>query len=206
MNITNTAYGNSSYNAVYPTAYNPDPPARDSVCPEASAAPTDILELSEDAKKLLALMEEPEKMFFGDSFNSSEIDRFKEFIENMKANESSDNDVMAIKKQALCGLLKRVEMTQGTYYSSSSWKRLMATYGKTKPISLNDEASVPEIEKAISELNAALSALKKAEKDDDKQRDALPLVMEAGGTAYEQATLAVQAAALPQIAGISLAV
>ncbi|MCL2086790.1 MAG: hypothetical protein FWH05_04250 [Oscillospiraceae bacterium] len=101
-------------------------------------------------------------------------------------NENSDKLTAEMKKVTLNGLLKRVEMMQSNMYSGRSWKQLMKIYGITKAVSLNDEATAEELEKAIRDLTAAITALKKSQPDDKKHREMLPLTIKPGGTAREQ--------------------
>ena len=113
-------------------------------------------------------------------------------------NENTDKETAEMKRVTLNGLLKRVEMMQGTMYSSRSWEQLMKMYGITKPVSLDDEAAVEDLEKAIRDLTGAITALKNAEHEDTKQRELLPLTIEPGGTAYEQAKMSADFKAVAQ--------
>jgi hypothetical protein len=119
-------------------------------------------------------------------------------------NEKTKNDVAAAKKQVLGGLLKRVEMMQGNMYSSRSWTNLIKTYGKSKSISLDEDADAADLEKAIRAISGALGALQKAKPEDSKQREMLPLVMKIGGTASEQAAVSAAAGAVAQTTGLKI--
>lgn len=114
----------------------------------------------------------------------------------LQANENNDKMTTEFKRQFLTGLLTRVEVMQSNMYSSRSWELLMKVYGITKPISLDDDANVADIEKAIRDLSGALNSLRKAEMDDTKHREGLPLTIKPGGTAYEQAAMSVAAGAV----------
>jgi hypothetical protein len=134
---------------------------------------------------------------------------YNKMLEDLRAqrselNEKTKKDVAAAKKQVLGGLLKRVEMMQGNMYSSRSWTNLMKTYGKSKSISLDENADAADLEKAIRAISGALGALQKAKPEDSKQREMLPLVMKIGGTASEQAAVSAAAKAVTQTTGLKV--
>ena len=118
--------------------------------------------------------------------------------------EKTKNDVAAAKKQILGGLLGRVEMMQGSMYSSKSWANLMKTYGISKAVSLDDDADIVDLEKAIKDIVGAINALRKAETEDTKQREMLPLVMKMGGTASEQAAITAAVKSVTKATGIKI--
>lgn len=134
----------------------------------------------------------------------SDTAHLKTMLENLceQLDASKDNDKMLaeFKRQFLTGLLTRVEIMQGDVYSSRSWSQLMGVYGVTKPVSLNENADLATIEKAIKDLTAAFNSLRKAEEDDTKLRERLPLVIKTGGTAHEQAGMVVFAETVAQLA------
>jgi len=120
------------------------------------------------------------------------------------SNENAKQSEAAMKKITLGGLLKRVEMMQGRMYSSRSWEALMKIYGVSKPIYLDDDADIADIEKAIRDLNNALGALKKAEAEDTGQRKMLPAVIKPGGTAYGQAAISASTKTAAQATGVKI--
>ena len=80
----------------------------------------------------------------------------------------------------------------------------MKIYGISKPVYLDDDADLADIEKAIKDINGALAALKKAEADDTQQRKMLPAVIKMGGTAYEQAVVSASAKTASQAKGVKI--
>lgn len=83
-----------------------------------------------------------------------------------------------IKKQNLSTMVKRVENMDSLQYSGKSWNKLMKAYAKAKKVTMSEEPSQKELDKAIRELMAALNALEAAEKEvKDELREPLPLVL-----------------------------
>ncbi|MCL2702017.1 MAG: hypothetical protein FWE91_00195 [Defluviitaleaceae bacterium] len=122
--------------------------------------------------------------------------------------ESAENAGITAKQQNLGGLLKRVEMMNGMMYSGASWNALMKAYGKAKPLSMNESRSVKDLNKAISELTAALAALEAAEKEADGEfREGLPVILD---IALEGSKTSADAAAAslgaPASAGVDVSV
>ena len=155
--------------------------------------------VNEDSAESVTESEKNQKADNNNSFVSN-------IIKNLQSTErSSSFNYIATNalKQALAGLMSRIEMLQGDMYTASSWSKLMKTYGGAKGVYMQEPPNEQSLNRTLRNLTCDFTGLKRADPDGSSVREKLPLVLPndtSNEQAVEQALQAVSVSA-PMMSG-----
>ncbi len=145
-----------------------------------------------DQEKLSKLEEAQKKL----EENREKLEEMQEKFESIRSSakdmeEYAEEAPRAAKQMILSSMCRQVEAMNPRIYSAKTWNALMKAYGSAKQLLNEDAPTEKQLEKAMQALRKALARLESVErrkqKEEDKEREGLPIITKQPGKGGEEA-------------------